>query len=187
MSTLVAHGGWFLNNPLAPPTNNIEGPLHTGTLGQQKLGGLILNNQKTASWGLDVFGTSTQTGCQLGASEGCVGIGTNNPHERLDIVGNFNIDGLIKPNDNAGAFGQALTMTSGISMDWQDEFAWMNISRVDVTQPNGTCVSFFPQCPSGWSEYDDKVFVAACTAPPPSGHVWGWSYGNEIRICNKPK
>ncbi len=47
-----------------------------------------------------------------------VGIGNNNPLEKLDITGNIKTSGEIKPNGTAGLANQVLTATGSGSMIW---------------------------------------------------------------------
>ena len=49
-----------------------------------------------------------------------VGIGTNNPSEKLDVNGNINLTGIVKINSSGGAPGQVLMRGDGTSMTWGD-------------------------------------------------------------------
>ena len=180
---LVARGGWFLPSPLAPPISN-NGILTATTTGQIKDGGLELNAVGLDAIGLYVYG-GQGNGCNPAPGkygEGCVGIGTNDPNEKLEIIGNLQLSGIIKPNGNAGADGHILTLLGPNGpMNWTGD-GWMTIERVDIKTPQGWCVPLFPACPSGWTQPDpDIVINASCNASSK-----GWSYGNAIRICHRP-
>lgn len=182
---LVAHGGWWIPTQLTPPQNNVVRPVTTGVSGQTKLGALILNTGLSAPSGLTVYGNAIPAGCATGSGAGCVGIGTTNPSEKLDVVGNINLSGiagnptvrgLIKPNGDQGLVWQNLIATGPNGMSWEHDNAWMTIQRIDINA-GGTCTSFFPGCPAGWIEYGTHVFNASCSQTPV------WTYGNAIRVC----
>ncbi len=79
-----------------PPGGNVDTPLNTGSIGQSKAGGLILNTGNAAN-GLIV-------------ATGSVGIGTNNPSQKLDVNGNIHAAGDVCI-DAAG--GKCLSTVSG--------------------------------------------------------------------------
>ena len=68
-----------------PSTGNAPAPLHVGIEGQSKAGGLILNTGGAAI-GLIV-------------DKGNVGIGTQNPTQRLEVDGNIRATGFCILND----------------------------------------------------------------------------------------
>src|SRR3989344_4783437 len=71
---VLAQGGW-VEPIVAPPGGNADAPLNTGSTGQSKSGGLILNTGGAAN-GLIV-------------SSGNVGIGTADPPAQLAVAGNL--------------------------------------------------------------------------------------------------
>ena len=66
---------------LAPPDGNLGAPINTSSNGQAKTGGLLLNS------GGAVNGLIVQNGN--------VGIGTNNPTKKLDVLGDAGISGVL--------------------------------------------------------------------------------------------
>jgi hypothetical protein len=136
-STLWAYS--FSEPNQMPPLSNKVSPLTTGNTGQTpqvKLGNLGLNLGR-AGTGLIVRG---------GANMGRVGIGTVNPQEKLALVGNFFISGLIKPNNIAGAAGQVLTLGLPGTMKWDATYEWLSlVSEVSGKPPscgNNVCQNF---------------------------------------------
>ncbi len=90
--------------PGAPPTCPVgepgcETPLHTGTAGQSKTGGLLLNTGG-ASTGLIV-------------EHGNVGIGTLTPSVKMEVIGGIKINSfsLSKPNCNESTRGMMWSIT----------------------------------------------------------------------------
>lgn len=85
----------FTEPSSSPPGSNVSAPLNVGSAGQSKAGGLILNTGG-AAYGLII-------------QSGFVGIGTVNPTQALDVMGNVKFSGALMPNANAGLAGQVLT------------------------------------------------------------------------------
>jgi len=88
---LVIQGARAWTEPTAgttPPNNNVGAPINTGDIGQIKTGNLILG-------GLGVTGTALFSGN--------VGIGTQSPAAKLDVVGNTKITGILNVSDKAYA------------------------------------------------------------------------------------
>ncbi len=74
MTFLVVNLVWGFTEPSAsPPNSNVPAPLNVGSSGQSKSGGLILNT-----------GGATNG---LLVDQGNVGIGTQNPTQKLDVAG----------------------------------------------------------------------------------------------------
>ncbi len=164
---LIAYGAWS-EPPTGPTTGDLQAALNVSSLTQEKLGGLGLNGLEVP-WGLIVSGN---------LNTGLVGIGLENPSEKLDINGNFNISGLIKPDDKKGKKDYLLTRAPGFKMDWTKDLAWMDIQRMDI--PSGSsCIEVFPACLEGWTHYEDIVFSDDCTNTDSSTP----GYGGAIRIC----
>lgn len=82
ISTLVVAGFAFAWTEPAqnPPLGNTAPPLNTSSTGQSKAGGLIINTGGAAT-GLII-------------DKGNVGIGTQTPEQKLDVVGNIKATGL---------------------------------------------------------------------------------------------
>ena len=78
-----------------PPGNNIFAPLNASSLGQSKVGGLILN-LGGAAYGLIV-------------KSGLVGIGTDNPQALLDVVGTITSTGLEVNSETEGVLISRMT------------------------------------------------------------------------------
>lgn len=55
---------------------------------------------------------------------GNVGIGTGLPTEKLEVYGNIEVSGEIKPNGNAGVNGDVLTSLGNGSMNWLPNAGW---------------------------------------------------------------
>ncbi len=131
--------------PGAPPTcpagePGCETPLHTGTAGQSKTGGLLLNTGG-ASTGLIV-------------EHGNVGIGTLTPGAKLDVKGGgliLNPDGVTKPTCNATSRGMMWVEETGIgdsfsicSLKAEGTYEWIFIvgagsyGRI-ISQPGSSC------------------------------------------------
>lgn len=53
-----------------------------------------------------------------------VGIGTGSPDEKLDVVGNIELSGEIKPNGSSGLSGEVLTSNGNGTMDWLPGGGW---------------------------------------------------------------
>lgn len=119
----------------SPPTQNFPATLNTGSLTQARLGFLGVN-QAGAPIGLVVSGDP---------SKGKVGIGTLDPAQKLEVIGNIFLTGLLKPYGRPGQNDQILTRTSGqVRMDWTDRYAWLALTS-NVNAPP-TCAS---ACPGG--------------------------------------
>ena len=79
-------------------------------------------------------------------ADGNVGIGTAAPASKLDVIGDLNITGLIKPSGSAGVSGQALKRTS-TGMNWQTITSGNVCGIVAASAiPGPTAVA---TCPSG--------------------------------------
>lgn len=72
--------------------------------------------------------------CLGAANAQNVGIGTNDPQQKLDVNGNLNVDGAIMPNGDAGSDGQVL-MSSGANKPP----VWVDLGAV-VFDQSGTAV-----------------------------------------------
>ncbi len=65
---------------------------------------------------------------------GKVGIGTDTPTQRLDVVGNVNFSGALMPNNLAGTSGQVLTSAgAGVAPTWTSLPSASNLYTVDGT------------------------------------------------------
>lgn len=53
-----------------------------------------------------------------------VGIGTGSPDEKLDVVGNIELSGEIKPNGTSGSSGEVLTSNGNGTMNWLPGGGW---------------------------------------------------------------
>lgn len=85
----VIYSAWA-EPSLDPPGGNIPAPLNTGTFGQSKSGGLILN---TGGAGIGLI-----------VDQGNVGIGTQTPVYKLDVVGALRLQPLsVEPLGADGA------------------------------------------------------------------------------------
>ncbi|MBL7701639.1 MAG: hypothetical protein JNM14_05285 [Ferruginibacter sp.] len=77
---------------------------------------------------------------------GNVGIGTNNPSQKLDVVGNIELTGAFMPGSSAGTAGQFLISAgAGASPTWADAsgYAWLlNGNSVPATRTIGTTNAF---------------------------------------------
>ncbi len=139
-----------------PPGNNIFAPINSSAFGQSKVGGLILN-LGNAAHGLIV-------------KYGLVGIGTDNPQAKLDVVGKVRSTGLEVNSTTEGALLPRMTTTErdAISskveglliyntttkqLEIYSDGAWKASGGSGDSIPKGT-ISFFnlSACPSGWAE-----------------------------------
>ncbi len=101
-----------------PPTKNVERPLHVGEDIQAKSGPLGIGG---------VFQTNSTT--YLAAFGGYVGIGTNDPGEKLEVGGNILADAYYYSSDvslkkNVAGIDSVLDKVlslEGISFEWKDE------------------------------------------------------------------
>ncbi len=148
-ASLVAYAGWF--KPTAIPTGgNVAAPLAPTGEGQFKAGGLWLNSGGSSEKGLVVLGDD---------DSGYVGIGTDNPGAKLDLVGSLYLTGIIKPNGNAGSNDQILGRTTVGRMDWVNRYAWLTLTSPSDSwwsgggeepppppPPGAGCGTSFPQC-----------------------------------------
>ncbi len=173
----IAYGGWFTPGS-NPPSGDVAESINVGSDPQQKLGGLKLNTSKLVQFGLVVYGTPGDE--NPFTATGRVGIGINNPEERLDVVGNIGLTGILRPNGADGKPNQILTKISQSQIGWTNRLAWMTIPRLDLNNGNG-CVTVFPACPttpSSWTEYE--VIGGAVNCSQADGT---WSYGAQTRVC----
>jgi len=181
-AALVAFAGW------SEPTKGVNdaslsASLNRGAIDQEKLGGLAINLNGASGenlFGLVVFGKPRT---------GFVGIGTANPAERLDIVGDLLIEGLIKPDGQPGSsVNELLTISSPSKISWQPDTAWLAIPKINIHTSPGNCIPVFPACSqigSDWSQFGDPVGqFSGCGPPPPLGGP-PFTYGGELRICYK--
>ncbi len=139
-----------------PPGNNIFAPINSSAFGQSKVGGLILN-LGNAAHGLIV-------------KYGLVGIGTDNPQAKLDVVGKIRSTGLEVNSTTEGALLPRMTTTErdaiaskveGLliyntttkQLEIYSDGAWKSSGGSGDSIPKGT-ISFFnlSTCPSGWTE-----------------------------------
>ena len=98
ISFMVAFYVFAWTEPISPPpAGNVPAPLNTGSHGQEKIGGLVLNTGG-APTGLIV-------------DQGNVGIGTEDPNHKLDVSGEIHATGDICTE--AGAGGTVCLSTSG--------------------------------------------------------------------------
>jgi len=148
---LAAYGGWFGGKN--PPEGNIAVPLNTGARGQLKIGGLILNKQGENSGEGAKFGLIVNGENNTGKGEGGIVVGrqTQAKFEKLDVGGNIQISGILKPNGNQGTDDQIFTRTDN-GNDWKQRFSWMTIAGVPSLCSNpiypGRCELV------GYKEYD---------------------------------
>jgi len=114
----------------SPPGGNVPTPLNTGSTGQSKAGGLILNTGGAAN-GLIV-------------ANGNVGIGTTNPGTRLNVNGNIKIvdgnqaDGkvLTSDGDGLGTWQRAGVSEHGtVNVPSGQSFAQVNFSQIYTSLP----------------------------------------------------
>jgi hypothetical protein len=78
------------------------------------VGDLIFKNTS----GKLLFGNSN-TNASMALSSDNLGLGTNIPSERLDVVGNIKFSGALLPNNTAGTSGQVLTSSgTGVVPTW---------------------------------------------------------------------
>ncbi|HEY4475373.1 MAG TPA: hypothetical protein VJB92_01480 [Candidatus Paceibacterota bacterium] len=172
-SAFIAYGAW--TEPSQDLTNtSLPAALNDGNLDQAKDGGLEINAGGSSA-GLIIFGG------------GRVGIGMNNPGEKLDIDGNMRITDLLRPNRNRGIVNELLTRISS-GMDWQPDKVFMVIPRIDIVYSNGGCTHVFPGCPTGWQEesYSPVVLDPACGRDPGANSL-PLVYGKSIRICSQDR
>ncbi len=159
--------------PGTPPTcpagePGCETPLHTGTAGQSKTGGLLLNTGG-ASTGLIV-------------EHGNVGIGTTSPGAKLDVKGQFirqisRVQGYANDITNNGALvNRVLTFTknradTGIRVTWSDNFRVMNnatscrweikFNGVSCSNPGALVLDKYEGA-TGSNRHDPSSFVGTC-------------------------
>jgi len=113
---LVAYS--FSAPPKAPPQGSTPGALNSGKFTQVKAGGLSLGFFQPGV-GLSVLG---------GSNTGFVGIGVLNPREKLDLFGDFFVNGLILPGGSGGFADQVLALdASGNLMTWDDKYQWLSL------------------------------------------------------------
>ncbi len=139
-----------------PPGNNIFAPLNSSAFGQSKVGGLILN-LGNAAHGLIV-------------RYGLVGIGTDNPQAKLDVVGKIRSTGLEVNSTTEGALlprmttverdsisskveGLIIYNTTTKQLEIYSDGVWKVSGGGGDSLPKGT-ISFFnlSACPDGWAE-----------------------------------
>lgn len=158
----------FNEPPSASLDLSVNVPLNVGAVAQAKLGGLALNSGK-GDTGLIVY-DFINPGLEK------LGIGLADPLEKLHLLGNWNIDGIIKPDGLIGRTDDVLTNVFGQQMEWGN-VAWLSIQRIDVVLA-GSCVQIWPDCPEGWTNYGDQIFSDACLLG--DGVYTGW---NATRVC----
>ena len=129
-----------------PPAGNIDLPLNASNIGQEKLGGLVLNSgSQPAPYGLIV-------------AQGKMGIGTTEPTQQLHIAGNLRLTGhLFDVNNSSGSDNQVLTRTSSGPV-WQNVSGGggsFNVERggeVDFSRNNGVGIE-------GWQNTTNGVVM----------------------------
>lgn len=92
-------------------------------------------------------------GNQNGATR--VGIGTNDPREKLHIAGNIEISGILKPNGNQGNTGEVLTRT-GSGMNWQSSTGQNIPSQCMIVLKSGNTATK-AACPAGYAAISGSV------------------------------
>lgn len=180
-TALVSYASW--SDPgSSGPNANVPAALNTGSAYQAKSGGLILNAAKSTLFGLIVNDNPSDA-----ANTGRVGIGTANPQAKLDIIGNLEINGAIKPNGagwNKGDPDKLLAWLGSGQMQWVNDQAWLHIQRVDIADvqaPNG-CFQLFLQCPNGWTQKSVEIISQSCGAAVSGPQI---AYGGAVRSCYK--
>jgi hypothetical protein len=179
--------------PGAPPTcpsgePGCETPLHTGTAGQSKTGGLLLNTGG-ASTGLIV-------------EHGNVGIGTLTPGAKLDVKGGgviINPDNATKPVCNASTRGMIWTEKGGLGEEdglslclkkKDDTFSWENI--VDTWYPieatggtiTGTSINGKNYRVHTFSSVGDTTFTVHDWGSDGYFEVYAWGGGGTSKTHN---
>ncbi len=154
---LVAHATPWADPTSGPPAQSLQAPLTPTNIGQIKFGGLTLNAGALDAVGLAILG---------GDSKGFVGIGTANPTEKLDIVGNLLLSGYLGFSGGSGQSDQIVGVTPDGKTNWTDRYTWLTL----VGQPgtggpycgNGSCSTSGGEtcstCPSD---------CGTCGGPPP--------------------
>lgn len=130
---VLAQGGW-VEPTVAPPGGNVAAPLNTGSTGQSKSGGLILNTGGATN-GLIV-------------QSGNVGIGTTSPYQTLSVAGNVNIAGnltlgtsILFPNgsvqtvaaSSTGRWVQVIEINGTTDFTQNADGLWNSIPQTNVT------------------------------------------------------
>ncbi len=148
---------------------SITGALNVGVATESKIGGLGINSGKGFD-GLIIYDFNSPGSEKFG-------IGTNNPLEKLHLIGNWNTTGIIKPSGLTGNTDDQLINVNGQQMKWGN-VAWLNIQRIDIIQ-SGVCTQVWPDCPAGWTKYSDEISDSSC---PAYGDGTYSGYG-AVRIC----
>jgi len=175
LGILIAYGKWYLITT-QPPDPNTSPPLSTG-YSEGKGGGLILNaDAQPADAGLIV---SDSGDLKKGfvflrdvADQYGYGIPLALPREKLDLVGNLKISGLIAPYNNRGSSGQ-IFMNDGSRDSWQNRRAFLTL----VGSP-GTC--WFPLYPSTCADVGYVEYGKYCIPDYQNS-----GYDLPVRLCYK--
>src|SRR3989338_7944246 len=131
---IFAYASWYRPTQAPPDNGQIGAPITRSRLGQIKQGGLLLNQRNTNSNGLIVLGDRTH---------GLVGIGTTDPLEKLDVVGDFVINGLLKPDGISGNEGDILVRIANNKMKWDRKYQWLRLSSdTNSSVQTGTVTGF---------------------------------------------
>ena len=173
LSAFIVSASW--NGPTNPPPQQDMGaPLTPTNTSQTKLGPLELNFSGTNLHGLLVNGT--------GSGSGKVLLTPPPPlpsfPEKLTLLGNMRISGILKPNDDAGGAGKLLTASStlaGDRIEWQDRLGWITLVGNPSHSATDCNASLPAACPSSFVEYGPVYCLAETNG-----------YSAPFRICHKP-
>ncbi|PIR88951.1 MAG: hypothetical protein COU07_03595 [Candidatus Harrisonbacteria bacterium CG10_big_fil_rev_8_21_14_0_10_40_38] len=170
------------------PTNtdynqSIPSTLNNGSVTQHKLGNLILNSQNWFGEGLIVYDFNNPQDAKFG-------IGTENPSERLQVLGDVFVSGVINVLNSGGLdYGQDnqfLLRVRNNQMDWDFSSAWLSIPQIMTVDTNGNCTVAIADCPTDWTVPDSRiwneyassvVYLNNCPLTP------GVYIGRQAKLC----